>query len=280
MGLLVTGKSDEQEKPEKRGLGLSPDILRRETSIKDKSGQADWRETQKKNMLGQDESATDIFYKSAGTKPAGQKFELVEEKPSSLKLQGQIEVNEHFQTSSADNCGSKPTEVDSNSFEALVAGLKFASLPSDKQAEILLTAMHLGVDEFKRQESERFLGTAIGTTQGVGNVAVNLAKIADFCAYCVINDNVRAGEMGQEFGDSVGQTIVSGVRLFHAAQQYSSEVGSTGDYAKPLKDLYSVGNMLDHEWSKLPPREQETLNMSSSVRWLLTGLSATLPQGW
>ncbi|MBP6745268.1 hypothetical protein KA344_08530 [bacterium] len=63
--------------------------------------------------------------------------------------------------------------------------------------------------------------------------------------------------MADEFGTAMGQTMVSGVRLFQAAQKYSYEVGYTGDYGKPARDLLAVGEILNQQWNELPPREQE-----------------------
>jgi hypothetical protein len=93
----------------------------------------------------------------------------------------------------------------------------------------------------------------------VGTVAENLAKIADFGAALILNDKEKVGKLGEEFGAAVGQTIVGGVQLFRMADKYLFDIGYTGDYAKPFKDVVTLGQKMNDGWSKLPPREQERI---------------------
>ncbi len=137
------------------------------------------------------------------------------------------------------------------------AGRKLAALPFEKQAQIIGSGLMAGLEQYSHEQRERQLGALIGTVQGVGDTAVNLAKVADFCAYCIIGDKARAGKMGAEFGTSVGQSIISGVNIFEAAKEYGENIQKSGDIGKPIRDVIAVGQILDREWSKLPPREQE-----------------------
>lgn len=141
----------------------------------------------------------------------------------------------------------------------LEAGRKIAALPLDKQAVIIGTGLLAGMEQYQHEENERKWGAIIGTVQGLGKVAENLAKMADFSAYCIIGDQERAGRMGEEFGTAIGQSYVAGIKVFQGAQKYSYDVGYTGDYVKPVRDLLAVGKLLDDHWSQLPPREQERL---------------------
>ena len=98
-----------------------------------------------------------------------------------------------------------------------------------------------------------------------------LAKIADFGAACILGDNERAGKMGEELGTALGQTIVGGVRLFQAADQYLFNIGYTGDYAKPFRDIQATGQKLDEQWSQLPPREQERIKAKLITEMIESG---------
>lgn len=201
-------------------------------------------------MLEQDESATDLFYKP-GSKKAAQKFELVDDQASIEHrnvLQGRVEYSE---------TPPAPNNLANTPDGWLAAGQRIAALPLDKQAQIVGSGLIAAIEQYQHDEHERQWGAVIGTVQGVGNFAVNLGKIADFSAYCIIGDNKRAAQLGEEFGRALGETLVSGVKLFEATQKYSYDIGYSGDYAKPVRDLLAVGKLLNDEWSNLSPREQE-----------------------
>lgn len=115
------------------------------------------------------------------------------------------------------------------------------------------------VEKTANEYWERAAGALVGTVQGIGNIAVNLARIADFCAYCITGDSKRAGEMGAEFGESVANTIFAGGQLFKLSYDYLYQVGYEGDYSKPFKDIASTAIILNDRWQQLPPREQERI---------------------
>lgn len=141
----------------------------------------------------------------------------------------------------------------------LQAFRELANVPLEKQIAIIGLALSAGVDQYLLEQRQRALGSLVGTVEGVGHIAEGFAKIADFGAALILGDNERAGQMGAEFGQSVGETIVSGVRLFQASEVYLNELGASGDYSKPFRDLAVVGSVLNERWSNLPPFEQERL---------------------
>lgn len=145
----------------------------------------------------------------------------------------------------------------------MAAAQKISQLPLDKQFEVLGSGLVAGFDQFAYEQRERVWGNLIGTVQGTGEVATNLAKIADFAAYCIIGDDERAGKMGEEFGTALGQTIVGGIRLFQSANDYLYDVGfavgAKDDYSKAFRDVAALGQNLDERWRQLPPREQERI---------------------
>jgi hypothetical protein len=267
--------------------------------IKDKGGQSTWRASQQAHILEQDESATDLFYKPGEAKQAAQKFELID----SSKSRGEAEIptaepitSDNFKnreiSAALDNGSSHNPDIHGalqgkieyhqdaqappsfkNDWDGWSqAGRMIASLPFDKQIQVLSAGLVAGVEQYRQEDQERRIGAIIGSVQGVGNVAVNLAKIADFSAYCVIGDKERAGAMAEEFGKAIGETTFSGIRLIELSKRYSSEVSSQGDYIKPFRDLIAVGEMLDSRWSQLPPREQERCKYEIMSQMLADGL--------
>jgi hypothetical protein len=153
----------------------------------------------------------------------------------------------------------------------LAAAQKLAQLPMDKQLEVIGSGLLAGIEQYRHDERERAWGRLIGTVQGTGEVLQGLAKIADFGAACILGDNKRAEKMGKEFGTALGQTIVGGVRLFQAADQYLFNIGYTGDYAKPFRDIQAAGQKLDEQWNQLPPREQERIKAKLITEMIESG---------
>ncbi|MBI1271046.1 hypothetical protein GC174_11500 [bacterium] len=142
------------------------------------------------------------------------------------------------------------------------AAHKISQLPFEKQIEIIGTGLGAGFTEYNQQQTERSIGALIGTVQGAGTIATNLGKIADFSAYLLINDHERAGQVGAEFGEALGESIVGGFRLFEGAHKYLNDVGKAGyegDYTKVFRDIDNLGKHLDKAWSELPPREQSRI---------------------
>lgn len=156
----------------------------------------------------------------------------------------------------------------------LHAAQRIAQLPIDKQLEILGSALKAGIEQYSHDEQERNVGSFIGTIEGAGQVATNLAKVADFAAYCIVGDHERAGKMGQDFGDALGQTIVGGIRLWQSADHYLYNIGFSGDFAKPFRDMAELGHKLDEQWRNLTPREQERLKSKFITEMAADGLIA------
>lgn len=160
-----------------------------------------------------------------------------------------------------------------NSLEGwLAVGKKISALPLDKQVEVIGSGLLTGMEKIVQDERQRAFGRAIGAVEGVGNVAQNLAKVADFGAALILDDKEKAGKLADEFGTSVGQTIVSGVQLFRAADAYFEDVNYTGDYAKPFRDISRLAFVLNEDWSQKTPYEQEYIKSKFVAELLADGV--------
>jgi len=170
------------------------------------------------------------------------KEQIVAERPKggTVKLFGHIEKNDS-------------TESGMQAFRNL------ANIPFEQQIQIIGQALYSGVDQYLIDQRQSALGSVVGAVEGVGHLAEDFARIADFGATLILGDNERAGQMGAEFGQSVGESIVGGVRLFKASEAYLNELGASGDYSKPFRDLAVVATVLNDRWKDLPPFEQERL---------------------
>lgn len=136
---------------------------------------------------------------------------------------------------------------------------KIADLPLDKQLEVIGAGLMAGLEQYSSDERQRTWGRIIGTTEGIGNVAVNIATIAEFICDVIAGNKKRASARGEEFGKAIGETIVGGIKLFEAADQYLFNIGFTGDYSKPFVDLANFGQALNNKWRSLSPLEQERI---------------------
>jgi len=154
----------------------------------------------------------------------------------------------------------------------LEAGRRISELPVDKQLAVIGSGLLAGYEQYQHDERERTWGQILGTTEGLGAVAVNLATIAEFTCDCIAGNKERAAERGELFGNAIGETIVSGIKLFQDADAYLFKVGFDGDYGRPFKDLVHLGMALNDRCSQLPPREQERLKYKLITEMAADGL--------
>ena len=193
----------------------------------------------------------------AGLEEGGVHQAITPEMASRTKLEGQVRHDQ-------------PLENTADGW--LEAGRRISELPIDKQLQVIGSGLMAGYGQYQHDERERTWGQIIGTTEGLGAVAVNLATIAEFTCDCIAGNKERAAERGGKFGEAVGQTIVSGVKLFHDADAYLFKVGFDGDYSRPFKDLVTVGAALNDRWAQVPPREQERIKYKLITEMAADGL--------
>ena len=193
----------------------------------------------------------------AGLEEGGIHQAITPEMASRTKLEGQVRHDQPLE-STADGW--------------LEAGRRISELPINKQLQVIGSGLMAGYQQYQADERERTWGRIIGTTEGLGAVAVNLATIAEFTCDCIAGNKERAAERGGKFGEAVGQTLVSGVKLFQDADAYLFKVGFDGDYGRPFRDLVTVGVALNDRWAQLPPREQERVKYKLITEMAADGL--------
>lgn len=193
----------------------------------------------------------------AGLEEGGVHQAITPEMASRVKLEGMVRHDQ-------------PLENTTNGW--LEAGRRISELPLDKQLEVIGSGLMAGYEQYQTDERERTWGRIVGTTEGLGAVAVNLATIAEFTCDCIAGNKKRAAERGEEFGKAIGETVVSGIKLFQDADAYLFKVGFDGDYGRPFKDLAHLGMALNDRWSHLPPREQERVKYKLITEMAADGL--------
>lgn len=128
----------------------------------------------------------------------------------------------------------------------------------EKMNEIGAALLSAG-QSYIQEQRDRTLGATVGTIQGVGDLAMGIATILEFTGDLVVGNKERAAQKGEKFGEAIAKTLVGGVKLFSMADAYLFNIGYTGDYSKPFRDIATVGRALDKKWNDLPPLEQERL---------------------
>ncbi|MBI1270799.1 hypothetical protein GC174_10235 [bacterium] len=139
---------------------------------------------------------------------------------------------------------------------------KISKLPLDKQAQVIGAGIEAFQAELGKQGSEIWLGTqkgvnksVMGMVDDVVGLGQTVGKIWQF-GQDVMTNNPRALETSAQAGEAIGGAMVTGVKLWGVTEKYLGEVGVTGDYGKPLRDLSVLGAEINRRWQSLPPGEK------------------------
>lgn len=138
-------------------------------------------------------------------------------------------------------------------------GARLGERPYSEQFEVVGKFISEKSKTYLEEQKERALGATIGTVEGIGALTYDFAKMVEFTCDVVAGNHERAEARGAEFGESLGRTIVSGIKLFDMADKYLYDVGFTGDYAKPFRDIVLVGELFNQKFGELSPKEQERI---------------------
>jgi len=217
--------------------------------IKNEVQQADWRTTQQAHMMGQDESATDLYH-DQNKKQSTQKFELFDSTENQSKTQ-----REQLK---AGNQASNQSGI----------AERLWALPLDKQAQVLSAGMVAYTQEMNHQQ----LRIAIGTVAGFGDGVVELTKGAESLgkSLCqagqfskeIAQNDPHAQVMAAEAGQAFGKLLVSGVKVWDVADNYLGSIGAAsynGDNTKVFRDIAGLGQRMNAAWEAMSPEEKTRL---------------------
>jgi len=148
---------------------------------------------------------------------------------------------------------------------------KIASLPLDKQGQIVGAGIAAYQQELDHQRFRTFVGTVagvgdglVGLAEGVEGLGQAVCEVAQFSREVMDNDP-RAADKAAKAGEVVGKVLVGGVRLWQVTDAYLGDIGATGDYAKPLKDIAWLGQQIDQRWQAMSPEEKSKLTAKLAV---------------
>lgn len=148
---------------------------------------------------------------------------------------------------------------------------KIASLPPDKQAQVVGAGIAAYQQELDHQRFRTFVGTVagvgdglVGLAEGVEALGQAVCEVAQFSREVMDNDP-RAADKAAKAGEVVGKVLVGGVRLWQVTDAYLGDIGATGDYAKPLKDIAWLGQQIDQRWQAMSPEEKSKLTAKLAV---------------
>lgn len=158
-----------------------------------------------------------------------------------------------------------------NDFQSVME--RVSKLPFDQQMRIIGMGLQTFTSEMQRQQFEATLGTTIGVVEGVGNLLQDSVAMTDGLAQIIVfagdvmTNNPRALETADKAGESIGRSIVNGVRIFTMAENYVADVTGRNDYEKPFQDIAALAEEMDRRWQALPTRERARMaaRMSTDI---------------
>ncbi len=158
---------------------------------------------------------------------------------------------------------------------------RIGSLPLDKQAQIVGTGIVTFQQELDHQKYRIFVGAvagfgdaAVSLTEGVENLGKSVSAVAEFSRELATNDPAALGKAAQA-KEAAGKLFVGCVGLFTIADSYLGDVGATGDYAKPFRDIAWLGQKIDERWQAMSP-EEKTRVVTKAATENLAGLAVGL----
>lgn len=142
---------------------------------------------------------------------------------------------------------------------------KIASLPLDKQAQLVRTGIGAYWHEIDHQQYEILVAGATGIGKGVSGLlegAISLGKcagdLAQFSRELVENKPI-AQEKAAKTGEAFGKLLAGGIKVVEACDHYLGGLGAAayeGDNTKALRDISWLGHELDRRWQAMTPAQQ------------------------
>lgn len=158
---------------------------------------------------------------------------------------------------------------------------RIGSLPLEIQAQIVGAGIMTFKQELDHQEYRIFVGAvagfgdaAVSLTEGVENLGKSVCALAEFSRELATNDPAALDKAAQA-KEAAGKLFVGCVGLFTIADSYLGDVGATGDYAKPFRDIAWLGHKIDERWQAMSP-EEKTRVVTKAATENLAGLAVGL----
>ncbi len=158
---------------------------------------------------------------------------------------------------------------------------RIGSLSLDKQTQIVGTGIVTFQQELDHQKYRIFVGAvagfgdaAVSLTEGVENLGKSVCAVAEFSRELATNDPAAIDKAAQA-KEAAGKLLVGCVGLFTIADSYLGNVGATGDYTKPFRDIAWLGQKIDERWQAMSP-EEKTRVVTKAATENLAGLAVGL----
>lgn len=158
--------------------------------------------------------------------------------------------------------------VEENTVSPQAVMEKIASLPLEKQAQVIGAGVSAYYHELNEQQYEIIVAGFTGISKGVNGLlggALGLAKsvgdLAQFSKELAENKPI-AQEQAAQAGETFGKLLVGGIRVVDACDHYLGGLGAAayaGDNTKALRDISWLGNEIDKQWQAMTPAQQTEL---------------------
>lgn len=151
---------------------------------------------------------------------------------------------------------------------------ELGNLPLDKQIQVVGMGIKVFQESLHKQQVDIAKGVGEGVKEGFEAIYEDAANLVKGVGQAwqfgedVMTNNPRALETSAKAGEAIGQTLVGGVRLFQMSHDYLYNIGYTGDYSKPFKDISNLAQELDRRWNEMTPAEQARMTAKFSTQFL------------
>lgn len=158
--------------------------------------------------------------------------------------------------------------VEENTMSPQAVMEKIASLPLEKQAQVIGAGVSAYYHELDEQQYEIIVAGFTGISKGVNGLlggALGLAKsVGDLAQFSIelAENKPIAQEKAAQAGEALGKLLVGGIRVVDACDHYLGGLGAAayaGDNTKALRDISWLGHEIDKQWQAMTPAQQTEL---------------------
>lgn len=158
--------------------------------------------------------------------------------------------------------------VEENTMSPQAVMEKIASLPLEKQAQVIGAGVSAYYHELDEQQYEIIVAGFTGISKGVNGLlggALGLAKsVGDLAQFSIelAENKPIAQEKAAQAGEAFGKLLVGGIRVVDACDHYLGGLGAAayaGDNTKALRDISWLGHEINKQWQAMTPAQQTEL---------------------